>query len=288
VCTRELLRNIAASAFLLTIYCLPAKAQTTEDAIKARLVGQPLYLRGLWTDDHLTFNADGQPADILHSGPFTEAGIEVNKIKLSHGLLHIEGQRVGLEFLNAAPGVANAVPTRVRLSALHHHGSISIEIQSPPDGDFSKALDSIFAPDIASLIPAMPSYWQNYAQEHFLEKATKDVSRPQTASANKLRPDGSDKSFHVGGAVTPPVVLNQDEAKFSDAARALKFSGMVMVYLWVMPDGTVSHLRIVRPAGLGLDEQALSAVSKYRFKPATLLDKPVTVDLYVEVNFQIR
>ena len=54
-----------------------------------------------------------------------------------------------------------------------------------------------------------------------------------------------------------------------------------------MPDGTPSHLSLVKPEGLGLDEQALYAVSKYRFKPATKDGKPVTTDLYVDVNFQL-
>jgi protein TonB len=43
----------------------------------------------------------------------------------------------------------------------------------------------------------------------------------------------------------------------------------------------------VRPAGLGLDEKALAAVQQYKFSPAMQDGKPVKVDLYVDVNFQI-
>jgi protein TonB len=43
----------------------------------------------------------------------------------------------------------------------------------------------------------------------------------------------------------------------------------------------------MEPTGLGLDEQALLAVSQYRFKPAMKDGKPVTVDLYGVVLFQI-
>jgi len=36
---------------------------------------------------------------------------------------------------------------------------------------------------------------------------------------------------------------------------------------------------------MGLDEEALKAVRKYRFKPATLEGVPVPVPIVVEINF---
>lgn len=38
---------------------------------------------------------------------------------------------------------------------------------------------------------------------------------------------------------------------------------------------------------MGLDEKAVEAVRKYRFKPGMKDGKPVRVDLFVVVNFQI-
>jgi protein TonB len=93
--------------------------------------------------------------------------------------------------------------------------------------------------------------------------------------------------MHIGGGVSSPVVLHQVEPEFSEEARKAKFSGNVLVYLFVDPDGKPSHVRVVRPVGMGLDEKAVEAVRQYRFKPAMKDGKPVQVDLYVEVNFQI-
>jgi protein TonB len=67
----------------------------------------------------------------------------------------------------------------------------------------------------------------------------------------------------------------------------MKYSGVVLVNLIVDAEGMPSHLQILRPTGLGLDEQALAAVSRYTFQPAMLHGKPVAVELNVEVNFQI-
>jgi TonB family protein len=281
--TRALLIKLAAPTLLLALNCLPASAQTTEDAIKARLIGQPLYLRGFWMDEHLKFNVDGQPVGSFRAGPFTEAGIDVHKVKLSPGQLHIEGQRSVLEFLNMNP-------TRISLKGKMSHSSISIDIQAPPGSDFSKALDAIFAPDPASLVPTMPLYWQSFARKHFLAPnaaAAPDISTDPASATSHSPSSSADKPFHIDGSVVRPVVLSQQAPQFSSAARALKYSGTVVVYLWVMADGTPSHLSIVKPAGLGLDEEAILAVSKYKFKPATKDGKPITVDLFVDVNFQI-
>jgi TonB family protein len=280
---RTLVRKLASPALLLALCCLPARAQTTEAALKARLIGQPLFLRGCFMDDLLKFSADGQPAKNYRSGTFTEAGMDVRKVKLSHGQLHLEGQRVALEFLDM-------IPTRVNLQGKVSRSSIRIDIQSPPDGDFSRALATIFAPDLASLVPTMPAYWQDFAQKHILAPTAATAPANPTASASAPSPSASiraEKPFHVGGPVLKPVVLDQHEPEFSDLARVLKFSGDVEVSLWVLPDGSTGHLRIAKPAGLGLDEQALLAVSHYKFKPATKDGIPVTVDLYVDVNFQI-
>jgi protein TonB len=44
--------------------------------------------------------------------------------------------------------------------------------------------------------------------------------------------------------------------------------------------------RVVRALGYGLDEKALEAVRKYRFKPAMKAGDPVPVMITVEVNFR--
>jgi outer membrane biosynthesis protein TonB len=43
----------------------------------------------------------------------------------------------------------------------------------------------------------------------------------------------------------------------------------------------------VRPLGLGLDEKAIEAVQKWRFRPGYLNGKAVAVAATVEVNFRL-
>jgi protein TonB len=93
--------------------------------------------------------------------------------------------------------------------------------------------------------------------------------------------------MHIGGGVSKPQVLYAPDAEFSEEARKAKFSGNVEVYLWVDENGSPSHIRVVRGVGMGLDQKAMEAVRQYKFKPAMKDGKPVKVDLYIDVNFQI-
>jgi protein TonB len=93
---------------------------------------------------------------------------------------------------------------------------------------------------------------------------------------------------HVGGRVSAPIALNSVEAEFSDEARRAKYQGIVVVEVIVDAQGYPQDPRVVRALGMGLDEKALEAVRKYRFKPAMKDGKtPVAVILNVEVNFRL-
>ncbi len=91
----------------------------------------------------------------------------------------------------------------------------------------------------------------------------------------------------VGGGVSAPVLVYQVEPTFSEEARKAKVAGNVLVNIWVDEKGNPTHVRVLRGVGMGLDEKAVEAVKQYRFKPAMEGGKPVTVEMNVEVGFQI-
>jgi protein TonB len=91
----------------------------------------------------------------------------------------------------------------------------------------------------------------------------------------------------IGGGVSAPVLVYSPDPEFSEEARKAKFMGIVTVNLWVDEKGNPTHVRVLRGVGMGLDQKALEAVNKYKFKPAMEGGKPVMVELNVEVNFQI-
>lgn len=48
-----------------------------------------------------------------------------------------------------------------------------------------------------------------------------------------------------------------------------------------------THIRVATPLGMGLDEEAVRAVSVWNFDPATKDGKGVPVMINVEVNFRL-
>ena len=90
----------------------------------------------------------------------------------------------------------------------------------------------------------------------------------------------------IGNGVSAPRVLRAPEPEFSEEARRIKFSGNVLVSLIVNEQGLATDIKVQRGAGHGLDEKAVEAVQKYKFRPAMKDGVPVKVQMMVEVNFQ--
>jgi len=89
------------------------------------------------------------------------------------------------------------------------------------------------------------------------------------------------------GGVTNPIPIFSPDAEFSDEARRSKYQGVCMIAIIVDAQGFPRSLHVVRSLGMGLDEKALQAVAKYRFKPALKNGKPVAAAIWVEVNFRL-
>ncbi len=93
--------------------------------------------------------------------------------------------------------------------------------------------------------------------------------------------------FRVGGGVTSPSIIYKIEPEYSEEARKAKYSGTVVLYVEVDTTGKARNLRVVRSLGLGLDEKAIEAVNKWKFRPGYKDGKPVTVAATIEVNFRL-
>jgi protein TonB len=91
----------------------------------------------------------------------------------------------------------------------------------------------------------------------------------------------------IGGGVSAPVLIYSVDPEFSEEARKAKAAGNVLVTLWVDEKGNPTHVRVLRGFGMGLDEKAVAAVKQYRFKPSMENGKPVTVQMNIDVTFQI-
>jgi TonB family protein len=91
----------------------------------------------------------------------------------------------------------------------------------------------------------------------------------------------------TGGAATPVEITFKPNPVYTDEARSLKLEGEVLLEMNFTANGQLHVNRVVRGLGHGLDEAAIAAANKIRFKPATRGGQPVDSTAIVHVVFQM-
>jgi TonB family protein len=94
--------------------------------------------------------------------------------------------------------------------------------------------------------------------------------------------------YRPGSGVTPPRLLREVRADYTDEARRANVTGEVLLEIVVRRDGSVGDIRILRRLGSGLDDRAVQAVRQWRFAPSRLKGVPVDVIVEVGVEFKLR
>lgn len=110
-----------------------------------------------------------------------------------------------------------------------------------------------------------------------VRKANEVTSKPTTTQG----------VYRVGGEVKPPVLLQRKEPAYSEEARIARLDGTVTIYVEIGLDGMTHNPQVLRGVGLGLDENALEAVSQWQFQPGTKDGQPVVVVANIEVTFRL-
>ena len=87
--------------------------------------------------------------------------------------------------------------------------------------------------------------------------------------------------------VGAPVVLFKVEPKYTKAAARARIAGRVVLAAEVWPDGAAHNFKVVRSLDPGLDQEAIKAVSKWKFRPGMKDGTLVKVAVTVEVNFRL-
>jgi TonB family protein len=90
-----------------------------------------------------------------------------------------------------------------------------------------------------------------------------------------------------GPATTPVEITFKPQPIYTDEARRMKLEGEVLLEVMFGANGTLHVNRVVRGLGHGLDEAAIAAANKMRFKPALRIGTPVDSTAIVHVTFQI-
>jgi TonB family protein len=96
--------------------------------------------------------------------------------------------------------------------------------------------------------------------------------------------------FRPGSGVTDPVDLVRVDPVYTPDAAERRIEGEVWVELVVQPDGRPANVRVIKSldSKFGLDQQAVKAAERWRFRPGTKDGKPVAVLVTIAIEFSIR
>jgi TonB family protein len=79
------------------------KGGVTEEELKRRLVGKPLFLRGGYLGDSLSFTEHGDSTGHPAVGSYTLSAVQIEKVRLTKHRVELEGARYALHFIGALP-----------------------------------------------------------------------------------------------------------------------------------------------------------------------------------------
>ncbi|HKI86315.1 MAG TPA: TonB family protein [Thermoanaerobaculia bacterium] len=161
------------------------------------------------------------------------------------------------------------------------------ETGGSPQGDQSSAAESS-APQVpaAGIGEAKPT-----SPAHQLESG-ESTPAPQAPAASSAPPKPSVKRGDLvspGPGVTPPELVKFVKPPYPPIAQRFKVQGTVVLTLLVDENGNVAKVRLLRGVGekVGINEAAIAAAKKARFKPASKDGVKVKMWFTLTVPFQL-
>jgi TonB family protein len=185
--------------------------------------------------------------------------------------------------------IVDAVGTKVNLIVPIDDPVKSAEVESM----LQKAL-ATEAPDSLDAALTMEFYARFLSGQKRRDEAEQFANRAGEIRRRKLATDpaimtgaSNSTAYKVGGGVTAPSVVSKMDPEYTEVARAAKYQGSVLLGVEVGPDGLAHNIRVLRSLGMGLDEKAVEAVLRWKFRPGMKDGEPVAVAASIEVNFRL-
>jgi TonB family protein len=94
--------------------------------------------------------------------------------------------------------------------------------------------------------------------------------------------------FVTRGQPSVPLVLTKVPAAYTDAARRSGIQGTVLLSAVVDESGKAQDIHVEQSVDPGLDQEAVKAVRRWRFRPGVQDGRPVRVPVKVEITFRLN
>jgi TonB family protein len=157
-------------------------------------------------------------------------------------------------------------------SVVPHRLPVAASLPEPAAGETEEAREDVGGgvdgPGSAEDGPGIPGGWG-----------------PGGAGPDATRRDGI---LVPGGDVHAPVLVLRVEPSYPEVERKARREGDVVLEAIITSDGEIEEVRTVKSAGPLLDASATAAVSRWKYRPATLNGRAVRVLLTVTIRFRLH
>ena len=289
-------RSLLVLLVIMTVSFVPTLCTVTDAELQQKYGSLPLTFRQSIAGNHLHFNASGKPANSPKAATWTtDSQIRINKISLEKGVLRIEGHRSFFFYdpwtnqMRNMGELASDDPAMVLFKGqpkdvhawYEKTSALKVDIEcgsaQPEMDDIAKCMNNVFRDRMETT-------------ETELAKANARLAElkndPKKVTAADV-PKGPSAPMRVGNGVSPPRALHTPDPSYTEIARSAGYQAKTVLWLIVGADGLPRDVKVSRPVGLGLDDEAVKAVEAWKFAPAMKDGSPVAVMINVEVNFRL-
>jgi TonB family protein len=264
--------------FLALFLIQTGRAQSVKDALNHKYKNQVLALRSPFTARDQKFDSAGQPLNAPTGSWLLYGGIFVEKLNLSSDTLRLEGHRAAYYIDKKNGKLIHTIYDKAR--------RIEVHLDQPLNSldDAQTVLNRVFFLDGEAAEHVKPEFRR--ADDNTPEDQIFHISKHAFRRPDDNAPEAAtdrDKE----GIVLPPRPTYTPEPEYSLQARNAKYQGTVVLNIVIDRAGKISRIRLERPLGMGLDENAMEGVKRWRFNPATRNGQPVAVEMNIEVSFNL-
>jgi len=266
-----------------------AADQPLGQVLSEQYQGKVLALRHSFKLGTQEYAADGTLVTSGEEGPWTLYGrILVNKVTVDERRLKIEGKR-SLCFFDSN---GNLVQFKNDRKHPAEDLKVSVRLEQPLVSAEAarEVLGRVFAFTPEDMVNAVPDSWRRLMAKQLGVELPKKPDSEHTGEGDEgkgtVTPNEARTAFDPK-ELLPPSILSQPFPSYTNEARSGHIQGVVGLNIVIDPSGQVRGVTLIHPLGMGLDENAIDTVKKWKFIPAKRDGRPVAVSVFVEVAFHL-
>ena len=276
-------------AFLFCVF-IAAHTEDLKRDLDRNLHDKFFLLRNFYRGDVVRYDAQGEPIGSPQPGSWTVDGVvAISKVTTKKSRVEFHARRYFL--IGGHDGYELSPANREVLI----EGDFSQEALTRDS--VGRFISRVFLNQTDTPADTVPPFWKPCFGELDASKPCRlspkiaplfrFATPPSAPQLQKAMVKSGNVIEKGGPGVSAPHATYDPDPEYSEEARRNRVQAIVILELVVDTSGRPRDLKVVSPAGYGLDEKAMNVVKTWKFEPARRGGDPVSVMIDVEVAFRL-